>query len=83
MNTLAASIDAFVAPLSGALSAFVFFVSVFDQQVPLVVAWLAIGALFTLCLRFINIRGFGWQFVTYEVTLRIHQPRGKSVTSER
>jgi AGCS family alanine or glycine:cation symporter len=60
MDTLAASIDAFMAPLASALSAFVFFsVSVFGQQVPLVVAWLAIGALFfTLYLRFINIRGF-------------------------
>ena len=67
MDTLAASIDAFMAPLASALSAFVFFsVPVFGQQVPLVVAWLAIGALFfTLYLRFINIRGFGWQFVTY------------------
>jgi AGCS family alanine or glycine:cation symporter len=60
MDTLAASIDAFMAPLASALSAFVFFsVPVFGQQVPLVVAWLAIGALFfTLYLRFINIRGF-------------------------
>ena len=60
MDTLAASIDAFMAPLASALSAFVFFsISVFGQQVPLVVAWLAIGALFfTLYLRFINIRGF-------------------------
>lgn len=60
MDTLAASIDAFMAPLASALSAFVFFsVSVFGQQVPLVVAWLAIGALFfTVYLRFINIRGF-------------------------
>ena len=60
MDTLAASIDAFIAPLASALSAFVFFsVPVFGQQVPLVVAWLAIGALFfTLYLRFINIRGF-------------------------
>ena len=47
MDTLAASIDAFMAPLASALSAFVFFsVPVFGQQVPLVVAWLAIGALF-------------------------------------
>ena len=60
MDTLAASIDTFMAPLASALSAFVFFsISVFGQQVPLVVAWLAIGALFfTLYLRFINIRGF-------------------------
>ena len=64
MDTLAASIDAFMAPLASALSAFVFFsVSVFGQQVPLVVAWLAIGALFfTLYLRFINIRGFWLAF---------------------
>ena len=60
MDTLAASIDAFMAPLASALSAFVFFaVPVFGQPLPLVVAWLAIGALFfTLYLRFINIRGF-------------------------
>ena len=60
MDTLAASIDAFMAPLASALSAFVFFsVPLFGQQVPLVVAWLAIGAFFfTLYLRFINIRGF-------------------------
>ncbi len=64
MDTLAASIDAFMAPLASALSAFVFFsVPVFGQQVPLVVAWLAIGALFfTLYLRFINIRGFWLAF---------------------
>ena len=64
MDTLAASIDAFMAPLASALSAFVFFsVPVFGQQVPLVVAWLAIGALFfTLYLRFINIRGFWMAF---------------------
>ena len=64
MDTLAASIDAFMEPLASALSAFVFFsVPVFGQQVPLVVAWLAIGALFfTLYLRFINIRGFWLAF---------------------
>ena len=64
MDTLAASIDAFMAPLASALSAFVFFsVPVFGQQVPLVVAWLAIGALFfTLYLRFVNIRGFWLAF---------------------
>ena len=64
MDTLAASIDAFMAPLASALAAFVFFsVPVFGQQVPLVVAWLAIGALFfTLYLRFINIRGFWLAF---------------------
>ena len=69
MDTLAASIDAFMAPLASALSAFVFFsVPVFGQQVPLVVAWLAIGALFfTLYLRFINLRGF-W--------LAVHLVRG-------
>ena len=60
MDTLTASIDAFMAPLASILSAFVFFsVPVFDQQVPLVVAFFAIGSLFfTLYLRFINIRGF-------------------------
>jgi AGCS family alanine or glycine:cation symporter len=60
MDTLAASIDAFMAPLASALSSFVFFaIPLFGQDVPLVVLWLAIGALFfTFYLRFINIRGF-------------------------
>ena len=59
MDTLAASIDAFMAPLASALSAFVFFaVPLFGEQVPLVVIWLAVGALFfTVYLRFINVRG--------------------------
>ena len=64
MDTLAASIDAFMAPLASALSSFVFFaVPLFGQDVPLVVLWLAIGALFfTFYLRFINIRGFWLAF---------------------
>ena len=59
MDTLAASIDAFMAPLASTLSSVVFFaVPLFGQDVPLVVLWLAIGALFfTFYLRFINIRG--------------------------
>ena len=64
MDTLAASIDAFMAPLASALSSFVFFaIPLFGQDVPLVVLWLAIGALFfTFYLRFINIRGFWLAF---------------------
>ena len=53
-----------------------FSVPVFGQQVPLVVAWLAIGALFfTLYLDSSISGGFGWQFVTYGATSRTHQPR--------
>ena len=64
MDTLAASIDAFMAPLASTLSSVVFFaVPLFGQDVPLVVLWLAIGALFfTFYLRFINIRGFWLAF---------------------
>ena len=64
MDTLAASIDAFMAPLASALSAFVFFaVPLFGEQVPLVVIWLAVGALFfTVYLRFINVRGLWLAF---------------------
>ena len=64
MDTLASSIDAFMAPLASALSAFVFFaVPLFGEQVPLVVIWLAVGALFfTVYLRFINVRGLWLAF---------------------
>ena len=60
MDALAAAIESFLSPLAAALSKVVFFsVSLFGVDVPLVVAWLAAGALFfTVYLGFVNIRGF-------------------------
>ncbi len=60
MNTLAAGIESFLTPLAAALSNVIFFsVNIFGVNVPLVVAWLASGALFfTLYLGFVNVRGF-------------------------
>ena len=60
MDALAAAIESFLSPLAAALSKVVFFsVSLFGVSVPLVVAWLAAGALFfTVYLGFVNIRGF-------------------------
>jgi AGCS family alanine or glycine:cation symporter len=60
MNTIAESIESIMAPISAALSSFVFFaVPIGGQQVPLIVMWLAVGALFfTFYFRFINVRGF-------------------------
>ncbi|MFK8020907.1 MAG: alanine/glycine:cation symporter family protein [Pseudomonadales bacterium] len=54
------AVEAYVEPLSAALSAFVFFkVEIFGQQAPLIVIWLVAAALFfTVYLGFINIRGF-------------------------
>lgn len=60
MNALAVAIEGFLSPLASALSNIVFFsVNLFGVQVPLVVAWLAAGALFfTVYLGFVNVRGF-------------------------
>ena len=60
MDALAALIEGFLSPIAGALSSVVFFsVTLYGVSVPLVVAWLAAGALFfTVYLGFINIRGF-------------------------
>jgi len=50
-----------VAPLAELLSAIIFFeVPVFGAQLPLVVLWLVVGAVwFTLFFRFVNLREFG------------------------
>ena len=46
MNALASAIEGFISPLAAALSTVVFFsVNLFGVSVPLVVAWLAAGAL--------------------------------------
>jgi len=54
------AVEAYIEPLSTALSAFVFFkIDFFGQQAPLIVIWLVAAAVFfTLYLGFINIRGF-------------------------
>ena len=84
MDTLAASIDAFIAPLASALSAFVFFRSQFwstgAASCGLARHWCA---LFYALPSIHQYQGFGWQFVTCGVTSRTHQPRVKSVTLER
>ncbi len=56
-----AAVEAAVRPLAAALSAVVFYpLSIFGQEVPWIVLWLAIAAtFFTLYLGFINLRGFG------------------------
>ncbi|WP_240946271.1 alanine/glycine:cation symporter family protein [Pseudomaricurvus alkylphenolicus] len=53
--------DRWVQPLASALSAVVFYpLTLFGQEVPIIVLWLATAALFfTLYLGFINLRGFG------------------------
>ncbi len=55
-----AKINAITAPIAAAVGKFVFFkVPFFGAQLPLVVLWLVIGAVFfTLYMGFINIRGF-------------------------
>ncbi len=55
------AVEAFMAPFSAALSAFVFYkLPLFGYDVPWIVLWLAIAAsFFTLYLGFINVRGFG------------------------
>ncbi len=54
------TINAATAPIASAISAVVFFkITVFDAQLPLVVLWLVIGAVFfTLRMGFVNIWGF-------------------------
>ena len=58
--TIDEKIDAFVQPLTDALSAFIFYsVSIGGTDVPLIVCWLIFGAcFFTAYLGFINVRGF-------------------------
>ena len=55
-----ATINAVTAPIASLVGTIVFFkISVFGAQLPLVVLWLVIGAVFfTLYMGFINIRGF-------------------------
>ncbi len=61
MNGIDAAIDGALRPLADALSAVVFFaVPVAGAELPLVVAWLALGGVFfTLRFGFLNLRGFG------------------------
>lgn len=58
--TIDEKIDAFVQPLTDALSEFIFFsVKIGGTEVPLIVCWLIFGAcFFTVYLGFINVRGF-------------------------
>lgn len=55
------SINAITAPIATLVGQIVFFkVPVFGAQLPLVVLWLVVGAVFfTFYMRFINLRGFG------------------------
>ena len=59
-RTVDQQINEAVQPLTDALSAFIFFsVPVLGADVPLIVAWLILGAvIFTIYLRFINVTGF-------------------------
>ncbi|MEE3331534.1 MAG: alanine/glycine:cation symporter family protein [Myxococcota bacterium] len=61
MDGIDAQIDAALRPLADAVSSFVFFsVPILGTDVPLVVAWLVVAALFcTVYLRFVCITGFG------------------------
>ena len=61
MNGVDATIDAWVRPLADALAAVVFFkLPFFGAQLPAVVLWLVIGAVFfTLRFRFVNLTAFG------------------------
>ena len=54
------SINTLTAPIASAIGAFVFFkIPIFDAQLPLVVLWLVIGAIFfTFKMGFVNIWGF-------------------------
>ncbi len=58
------AIEATVAPITAAVSAFVFSsVPVFGAEFPLIVGWLIVAAIFcTVYFRFINIRGFRYGF---------------------
>ena len=54
------TINAATAPIASAVGAFVFYkITVFGAQLPLVVLWLVIGAVFfTFYMGFVNVRGF-------------------------
>ena len=60
MKDIDKQIDSFVKPVTDALESFIFFkIEVLGAQVPLVVIWLVVAALFfTIYFRFINIRAF-------------------------
>ena len=64
LSNLDAAVDAWVGPAAAQLSSVVFYsVSLFGSDVPLIVLWLAIAALyFTLYFRFINFRALGLAF---------------------
>ncbi len=72
MNGIDATIDACVRPAAEALSALVFFkISIAGAELPLVVLWLAGGAVyFTLRFRFINIRGIAHALKLLRTPLR-------------
>jgi hypothetical protein len=57
MQSLAQSIDAAFGEMANAMTGVLFYD--FGIGIPFVVLWLILGALFfTLCMRFINLRGF-------------------------
>ncbi len=60
MSGVDATIDAWVRPVADALAAVVFFkLPLFGAQLPVVVLWLVVGAVFfTLRFRFVNLSGF-------------------------
>lgn len=62
--TMDQKIEAIVAPISNAISGFIFYAVPLDgANLPLIVVWLIVaGAFFTLYFKFINIRGFGHGF---------------------
>lgn len=62
--TLDERINAAVAPITNAVSSFIFYaIPIGEAQLPLIVVWLIAGAVvFTLYFRFINIRGFAHGF---------------------
>lgn len=64
LSGLDAAVDAWVGPAAAKLSAAVFYsVTLFGSEVPLIVLWLAVAALyFTLYFRFINFRALGLAF---------------------
>ena len=64
LSSLDAAVDAWVGPAAAKLSAAVFYsVTLFGSEVPLIVLWLAVAALyFTLYFRFINFRALGLAF---------------------
>lgn len=58
------TINDFTAPIAKVVGEIVFFkIPVFDAQLPLVVLWLVVGAVFfTFYMRFVNLRGFAHAF---------------------